>query len=410
MQQYTSETEGKNWQDIQEIRGSFTPKLLEDIRATSKEDAIERATDVIQRTLTSFRDNGYSFANVEPGHGIGHLVRDYMNSYILFSGLEADPKHLFLGFVGGSLHDLGCAVVPRYDESKRAVRHAEAGSLLVKSLLENETELNDAEKTSIAYVIAAHTHYRGEDPVKCQDGETRIVKPYQELDETGHPIWPVWFTRWVDRLDCNGPAFVGRHYLTLGEKHEDYDGVVHFDVDFSHHMKPLLRPFKEQVDESGKRNQTMSEHMKMFADSQNNESPYGKHDYGFMVKLRDRSRERLYRIVNSTQLPPQFSVERESEIRRAWASFLSENVEPSRLGRQTALTLDGMFSGLEEGTRHAWCNGFLSIMQEYIPYSLDRLKLLEKETLNDAYFHLPGIAGDIRGVISAKGKAWVAAV
>ena len=334
-----------------------------------------------------------------------------MNSSILFSNLEANPKHLFLGFVGGSLHDLGCAVVPRYDESKRVVRHAEAGSLLVKSLLENETRLSEAEKISIAYVIAAHTHYRGEDPVQCQDGETRIVKPYQDLDENGKPIWPIWFTRWVDRLDCNGPAFVGRHYLTLGEKHEDYDGVVHFDVDFPHHMKPLLRPFKEQVDTStGVRNQTMSEHMKMFADSQNNESPYGKHDYGFMVQLRDRSRERLYRIVNSTQIHPKFSEEREGEIRTAWASFLAENVEPSRRGRQTAITLEGMFSELEDGTRNAWCNAFLSIMQEYIPYSLDRLSLLEEETLNAYYYHLPGIADDIREIISAEARLWVSAI
>ncbi|MEK7148151.1 MAG: hypothetical protein AAB758_02535, partial [Patescibacteria group bacterium] len=283
MERYNFKNEATAWNEMQEIRNSFSPDLLKEIRVSYRTDSVEKATEIVQKTLTAFKDAGYDFSGIEPGHGPGHIMRDYMNSIILFSKLEANPKYILPGFVGGALHDIGCAVIPRYEEDKKAVRHAEAGALLVKNLLEENIDLNDAERISIIYSMAAHTHYRGGSEIKCADGETRIVKPYLDLDDTGNPIWSVWFTRWVDRLDCNGPTMIGRHYLTLAEEHKDYDGETHFDIEFAHHMNPLLRPFKEQVDEKGKRNQTMSEHLKMFADSQSNDSPYGKWDYGFMT-------------------------------------------------------------------------------------------------------------------------------
>ncbi len=403
MEKYNFSDEVTAWNEFQEIRNSFSPSLYDSIRANSRGEAIERAIDVTKSVLEDFA-KVYDFTNIEPGHGPGHLMRDYMNSLILFGELEGvNPKHIFPGFVGGALHDIGCAVIPRYEESTRALRHAEAGSLLVKKLLDKNPDLNDAERISIAYSMAAHTHYTKENVVECIDGKKRTIKPY--LDSDGDiPLWPVLFTRWVDRLDCNGPTFVGRHYLTQAEEHKDFDGVAHFDVKFGHHMNPLLRAFKEQVDNSGNRNQTMSEHMKMFGDSQNNDSIYGKHDFGFMVKLRDRQTERVYRIVESTQSKINFSVEREIQIRDAWTSYLANNVEHSQLGEETAKTLDEMFGELEKGTRNAWCNAFLTTMQEYVGYSRERLHMLEG--ISEDKLKLPGIADDIRKTITP-GKNWV---
>ena len=401
MEKYNFEDEATAWNEMQEIRNSFSPNLLNDIRVSSREDAVEKARNIVQRTLSEFGKH-YDFSNIEPGHGPGHIMRDYMNAVILFSKLDANPKHILPGFVGGALHDIGCAVVPRYEEDKRVVRHAEAGSLLVKQLLDKDTSLNDAEKISIVYTMAAHTHYRTESKIECADGETRIIKPYLEFDKNNQPLWPVWFTRWIDRLDCNGPTFIGRHYLTLGEVHKDFDGKENFDVDFENHMKPSLRPFAEQVDENKKRNQTMSEHMKMFADSQSNESPYGEYDYGFMVELRNKSKERIDRIINSTQNAPRFFIDTEWDIRNSWKLFLSEKIEPSNLGNKTAKTLDKMFGKLDDKTRHAWCNAFLTTMNEYVGYSQEKLSMLSDK--NDEVYAVPGITEDLRKVIDIRDK------
>jgi len=400
MKIYNLKSEAAAWEEVQRLRRDFNPELLKDIRINSRGEAVERATEVIQRLLTDLKDYNLNFPQISPGHGSGHLTRDFVNARILFRNLEADPRDAFVGFVGGSLHDIGCVIISRYEESTRAVRHAEAGALFARHLLENQKDLSDLERTAIAYSIAAHTHYRGESEVKCDDGETRIVKPYMELDKNGKPVWPVCFTRWVDRLDCNGPAYLGRHYLTLAEEHKDFDGLTHFDVRFAHHMTPLLRHSKDQVDDKGVRNQTMSEHMKMFADSQTNESPYGKYDYGFMVQLRDGSKDMLNRIVHVTQVPTIFNPEREREIREVWRKFLYGNVEPSMLGLVTSGTLDGMFGELEDKTRYAWCSAFLTTIYEYSRWAEERLKYIEGQD-SRSYSFKP-ITDDVREVIKPR--------
>ena len=61
-------------------------------------------------------------SGLEPGHGPGHFVRDYVNSLRLFKALEADPRHVFIGFCDAALHDIGCAFVPRYQETETVLR------------------------------------------------------------------------------------------------------------------------------------------------------------------------------------------------------------------------------------------------------------------------------------------------
>jgi hypothetical protein len=259
-------------------------------------------------------------------------------------------------------------------------------------------DLNDAEKIAIAHSVAAHTHYRREEDVKCADDVTRKVEPYLELDSDGNPIWSTWFPRWVDRLDCNGPCFMPRHYLTLAEEHKDFDGQVHFYVKFEHHMKPLLRPMPEQVDGSGNRNQTMSEHLAMFAGSQTNNSPYGKHDFGAMVELRDSYRARLERIINSTQTHTTIIGEQEARLRKDWVKFLGANIEPSVLGQATAKTLDSMFAQLPDTSRTAWLNAFATTMGEYLEWAGEKLKQLDALSFQDVY-SIPTVTDNVKEVL-----------
>ncbi len=389
--------EGKSWKSIQDIRGEFNPKLKESIRANSRKEALERATDVVYQTLESMGKIGIDFQSVCPGHGIGHLTRDYTASLALLKRLDADPRDLFVGFVGGSLHDIGCTLVERYQEHNRVVRHAEAGALTFLSLSDN-LELNNAEKTSIAHSIAAHTHYRRDEEVSCSDGVARTIQPYQELDESGKPILSVWIPRWIDRLDCNGPAFPARHYLTLAEEHKDFDGEAHFDVKFEAHMRPLARPMDKQVDAEGRRDQTMSEHMIMFGNSQSKESPYGKHDYGTMIRMRDSAKAKLFRITDAvTEMTGDYSSSQERNIRDRFTDFLGRNIEPTELGIKTATTLDKMFGQLPEESRQAWLKGFNTLMSGYNCWADERLNQIEG--FSEKTYKLPTIAGDVKHII-----------
>jgi len=397
--------EKQSWPKIQELKKSFDPRLFDSVNATSKQQALERAIEVVHSTLGALEKLGLNYLDVCPGHAAGHITRDYVNSLTLFSKLEADQKHLFVGFAGGIMHDIGCAVMDRYLESKRAVRHAEAGALLLEELFADNSslDLNDAEKILIKYAVAAHAYYK-RDPEKilCSDGETRIVTPYQEVDKEGNPIWGVWFAKWVDRLDCSGPTFPARHYLTLGEDHEDYDGESHFNIEFADHMRPLLRPFKEQVDKKSNRNQTMSEHVKMFADSNTNDSPYGKHDFGAMIEFRDFAKEIAYKIIQATQEPKKLNLVEEVRIIGKLNSYLTGNIEPTVLGLLIAQKLTQRFIHLPETTRFAWLNGFQTMMREYKPWSAKKLSQLEevaKQFPGQEIFRLPMTAEDIREVI-----------
>lgn len=125
---------------------------------------------------------------VDPGHGIGHLARDYLHAVVLAGNTQMDPRHAYIGMVGGALHDiLGCTLMPRYEESRRAVRHAEAGGYLFHKIHRIiDTPPEDA--LLIHYAIAAHTNSGLRSSIKCRDGVSRDLSPYIDSDGEGSPI------------------------------------------------------------------------------------------------------------------------------------------------------------------------------------------------------------------------------
>lgn len=277
--------------------------------------------------------------------------------------------------------------------------------MLLKEILDSQdfgNSLSEAEKVLMAYAVAAHTHYLKPASVKCSDDEMRTVEPYMDLDEQGKPLLGIWLPRWVDRLDCNGPTFVGRHYFTLAHTHKDFDGVAHFDVSLPQHMRPFLRPFKEQTDELGNRNQTMSEHMKMFADSQNNESPYGKHDFGEMIHIRDLHTDMLRPIIQATQQGEFFTDERLTKLREAWNTFLSTYIEPTPKAREDVAILDREFSRLDSAVVNAWSHSFLETMKQYQRWA--DIKLSRLSGLSDRALFLPILQADVRDLIRPRSE------
>jgi hypothetical protein len=389
--------ESKSWALIQSMKESFDPRLFNDVTVKSTEEAFEKGTEIVKAALNVCEVEGIDYKNASHGHSIGHLTRDYIHALILANEMDIDPKHLFVGFVGAVLHDSGCTLVKRFEESHRVVRHAEAGSLLFKSVAK-DLDLNDAEKLLISYAIAAHTNYLTSDSIKCFDGKMRHVMPYTDLSVEGQPLIGVILPRWVDRLDCSGPCFISRNYLNLLEDHVDYDGHEHFGIEYAAHLQPRL--LSEPERRAKKLPHTMREYLKLFTDSQTNDSPYGKYDFGAMVTLRDDYKKRLLHIIDVAQGSRELSSDGET-IDTAWELFLSRNIEPTERGAKAAQQLRIKYGQLDDHTRKAWQAGFLATMNEYISWSGERILQLDQleKRHGSNILSLPGITDDVREVI-----------
>lgn len=380
------------WREIQELRASFNLDLFSEVAVNRREEALARGVNTVREALKILGSSGINLKEMEPGHGIGHLTRDYVNALRLTSALDGDPKHLFIGLVSGTLHDIGCASVDRYEESERAVRHAEASAILLNQIFkESSLGLNTSEQILIRYALAGHTNYLRPTDVTCKDGVTRRIEPYADIYES-KPILGIHLPRWIDRLNFCDPSFVGRHYLTLSREHSDYGEKGFYSVKFEEHMRPLFRT-NEEIKAAGG-NRTMLEHLNMFAQSQNNQSVYGQYDYGEMVNLRDAYKERLLRIIEAVrtrEITPQ------EKISNRWTVFLAKNIEPTDLGRKTANQLKKMFENLPAETQMAWANGFWQTMKEYVEWSEPILNFLNK--IPKEWRCLPSIAEDVRKII-----------
>lgn len=353
------------WHEIKRWREIPIAKLIEEVDVDSREAAFKRGVQTLQMIFNKLHDVGVRFRMTDPGHGPGHMARDAANAVSLLSKIEADPRHIFIGLMAGVLHDVGCALVDRYADKTRAIRHAEVGAMLVNNVLclnHSVIELSKAERHLICYAIAAHTHYLKPTEVTRADGQVRTIEPYVDLDKTGKPLYFVWFPRWIDRLDCVGPGFVARHYLTLAKPHADYAGDKGFvDTSFE---KDMIPKFQE---ECGQR--TMLDHLRMFSNSQTNDSPYGQWDYGRMIKFRNRAKKRTEEVISAVRdLHKREGIlydEEVKEIRDEWHRFLAEKIEPTGKGAAAADELQIMFENLSLETQQAWCAGFRIVMRQY---------------------------------------------
>lgn len=366
--------------------------------ASNRETEVRRAMHAVEATLksvTRFVDPKKGDA----GHGPGHWCRDFIHALRLAYDPDMHPGDIVPCIVGGVLHDIGTLFIDRYADSARAVRHAEVGALIVRAALMDEANvLSQEEIDGVAYGIAAHTNYLKPMDVRCADGDVRQVRTF--VDAHGdRPIMSVQLPRWVDRLDCNGPCFPGRHYLTLARDHADHGTDGFYSVTFTGHMRPLSRTPEEIRADGGRK--TMVEHLQMFLRSQSNESVYGKYDKGVMVCLRDEYRASLEHIIGRVLHPTDVSEER---MLTAWTRFLCSNIEPSVRGRTTANDLVSMFLTLDEDTRRSWACGFRAVMTEYLAWSDRTLSFLKD--LPPVYLRFFGVFPDVRQVIRPD-RSWV---
>lgn len=392
-------SEGRMFDIIERLRQRVTFQhrwIPEDLtRSEAIMEAVE-ATSIILKTVLA---HGGNPQNAEPAHGPGHWGVDFYHALRLANDPEVPISAILPAMIAGSLHDIGTMAVDRFADKRRAFRHAEAGAVLVGVTACRSQALMYEDIDCTIYAIAAHTHYLRDQEVTCEDGTVRRVRPYQDTLDDGKPFLPVWLTRFADRLDVNGAQrFVGRHFLTLARDHEDYGTEGFFKVSFDKAMRPLLRT-KEEIKADGGE-QTMLEHMRMFAQSQNSASPYGKHDFGAMVVLRDQYRTTLEDLIDDVAKPHDVDVPR---ILEAWEIFLGTNIEPGEHGRRTARNLVSGFRKLDQTTQRAWVSGFETSMTAYRYWANEALAFLRSQP--EEILCLPAI-GDIRELIEPN-QAWV---
>lgn len=387
------------YQRLMEIRTQFQPHLFDSTFSYSgqmdRQQAFVYATDVVIGILRHLEKAGLSLDKVDPGHGVGHWTRDFVNARILMSALEFEPAHIFAGMVGGALHDIGCALVPRYQETQTPIRHAEVAGLMLDWVFsENDFGLTKAGQRLTQWAVMAHTQYLKPQTVIWR-GKEVVIEPYQDMAANDKPLYGIWIPRWVDRLECNGSeTFPARHWLTLHEDHEDFSGdtAEFFSVHFADHVQPIIRSSERIKKADGK--QTMLEHLLMFANSQTNISPYGKHDVGTMVEMRDAKKERLLHFVHAVAHPQkQFQKRDRINIIWEWSLYLGNFIEPTSVGRLAARKLQEMLFDLHPDIQNAWCNGFLIAMKDYLEWCRLTTQILEEKELE--FSNIPFV-GDLR--------------
>lgn len=385
------------------LKSADIAALQDAVRVSSKEEALVRGVVTVQTLMSALTENGITFDKTDPGHGLGHILRDYVAGVRLVKALNLSPKALFAGLVAGVFHDVGCTVVGRYHDAKTPVRHAEVAALMIGMLASSSAfGLSEEELRLIQFGIAAHTHYLATSKVTGKDGKVYEIAPYADLDSQGQPLYSVWIPRWIDRQDVNGPCFVGRHYLTLIEPHEDYSSEGFYPTDLTYGMKPMLRT-ADVIKAEGK-GRTMLEHLEMFRLSQTNATPYGKWDLGAMVETRDTLALQLGRIIGAVRPGATYSAKREQQLRTAWTAFLGDTIEPHRaVGAPAAMALDGAFSRLPDHDRFAWLGGFEQTMLEYVLWSKRVVADLDAWTPTERQF---GPIEDIRTVL-APAASWM---
>ena len=361
------------WRETLRVLGPDVARRLRTLpnRFNTFDDMVHAAVWTTKEIVDLLAKWDMPLNQMDPGHALGHIARDHISALLIaLYSPQLSLNERFVAIIAGSLHDIGCALFSRYADGQGVVRHADAGGLLLERALFHVGASADKsamepfsfqEEVSIVSAVVAHTHYLKPMQMKDRSGQEYTIAPFEDVVDDV-PVWSMWLTRWADRLDANGPTFVARHFLTLGEGHKDFASDVGFyETEFASHLEPLLRT-PDEIKRAGTR--TMLEHLDMFRASQTNETPYGRFDNAGMCVLRDARTAQLEKIIAAVRdARPHHS---EDTILEAWIAFLSDTIEPQPLiGRPCAQKLVTAFRHLPQDTRQAWLAGFEQTMMLY---------------------------------------------
>jgi len=94
--------EAVSWGAVREIRKRFEDSpggLMDSINATP-----ERTIKIVKNILQIVKDLRIDLGRLEPGHGIGHLTRDYVHALILArGGALKNSAEQHIGLIAGAV-------------------------------------------------------------------------------------------------------------------------------------------------------------------------------------------------------------------------------------------------------------------------------------------------------------------
>lgn len=358
----------------------------------AQRELVELPSDIIPQIFERFDP----YVDLIPvGHSQGHVYRDFISSMVNLRDPELekiDDVEKMVGILAGTFHDIGNAVVNRYEEGKRFSGHAEVGAFLFGELASDLIPPNLLKLTE--YAIAAHTHYTKDIPVtkNGEAKETLIKRPYEDKVEDGNRVG-IWLARGVDRVDAQGAQMVARHSMVKAEPAEDYDPFLGFHKvkkeeieDFKHQFTPILRndEYRSTLSDEEKTRNVL-EHIKMYRDSALEKTIYSQHDSNYfretlIVPAAEEQMEFVEAVLAQAEtLKPE-------EIESAFDKFyaLCRVIEPGKDIEQVIGLLKRKSLSLSESEKSHWANGY-RILPDIYKRWYQRIESKLSEEFNDNF-------------------------
>jgi len=326
--------------------------------------------------------------NTPPGHDINHIYRDALAG-LAFASNDRFVKNSFsqadiqAGILGSIFHDIGNAVARRYLDNKHINAHAEIGAYIFWQT--SEGVINENVRKLATYAIAAHTHYLKPISIKEPQGYERQPYWYEIFyPEEGKPcgLAPI-ITRFSDRLEANGGAFVARTMSANADALE-LGGGSEFGGDkgfFEINKESLVTLFYPQIREEKPKPSSALEHALMFAKSNFGNSVYSQNDHLFplMGELMKAKTDQTYKLIEIVSIPPEmmdFSNLKAEAVAKNTMRQISGSKNFDRAWKNLLLA----WQEIDPETQARWENGFRYIQKSYI----DWLEILQSK-IGDEY-------------------------
>lgn len=316
-----------------------------------------------------------------PGHDKGHLYRDLLASIYLNHSTKDQicyQSDASAGLLAGIYHDIGTSIIPRYQDKKFGVGHAETGSFLFWQV--SEGILGENTRKLVSYAIAAHTHYLNDINVEVPQNYIK-TKYWGNISQNsdGKLIGAaVHLTRLSDRTDTNGVSFIFRHINAHLDTSQS--GGREFQanqwVDINHDslvqiLNPIIRDNPTQP-------LTTLEHVFNFAKSNDGSTPYSEKDYLFpgfnkILSLELNQFNEFISIINNPYLSiSEDSPQQQQTIKDFLYKISKSNPKSFEL---VWLNFEKIWSTMSEDKKQCWYQGLLYAK---ISYS-DILDFYQKE-------------------------------
>lgn len=334
------------------------------INTCQKADEESQNMPITEQTLVRINRNFETFINqMPPGHDQGHFSRDLLTSIILYDSLKdkaAFKSEVNTGLLAGTFHDIGTAVIPRYQDNKYGAGHGETGAFLFWQISEGLIDENTRKLT--AYSIAAHTHYL--QPIQVQIPQNYKKDKYWDetwVDENNKLIGVApQMTRRSDRTDTNGITLMFRHINSrldsVEEGGQDLSGGEWVNLNHDSLFQILNPLIRDPIENPP----TTLEHIFRFARSNDGKNPYSEKDYLFPAfqEILSLKLSQLENLINIIKEPTNFTSESSEDNKFVHDLFYKiSKADPQRFEKAWE-NFQSIWVELSPESKSKWYSGF----------------------------------------------------